>query len=100
MKLAVDHPRKTRASATLAERFKSKRSGMQKRCADRTRINQSRLSKIISGKAFPVANEAARLEREEGIPVAWWDEPPTVAQIEAERVASEANPADEKGRVA
>lgn len=66
----------TRASVALGKRFGPKRSGGQKRCSERTGIGQSRLSRIASGELMPRADEAALLERDEAIPVAWWGEPP------------------------
>lgn len=71
---AADTPRETRASRVLAEKL-SVRHGAQKECSLRTRIPQSRLSRIASGKLFPRADEGARLV-EEGIPIHWWNEQP------------------------
>ncbi len=65
----------TKASTRLVELFKDKRSGAQKICSARTGIDQSRLSKMASGKAFPRADEAVEIERAAGIPVSWWAEP-------------------------
>lgn len=82
MTRSVDSPHETKASRALSEKFGEKRSGLQKRCSERTGIEQSRLSKIAGGKAFPRADEAAKLE-EEGIPVIWWTLP-----VEPKRRAS------------
>lgn len=72
--MAADTPRKTRGSEALARKFGA-RHGEQKDCFERTKIPQSRLSRIADGKAFPRADEGARLV-EEGIPIHWWNEDP------------------------
>jgi transcriptional regulator with XRE-family HTH domain len=69
----------TRASAALTAKFAT-RHGYQKDCAARTGIAQSRLSRIASGQIMPRADEAARLEAEEGIPASWWGESGTPTQ--------------------
>jgi hypothetical protein len=80
MDRSADTPRQTRGSFALAEKFWPKRSGAQKDCSERTKIAQHRLSKIASSEAFPRADEGARLV-EEGIPIHWWNEPPTEEQL-------------------
>lgn len=76
---AVDAPRQTRASQALFRKLGGSadrlRHGELKECAGRTSISRSRLSRIAAGKAFPRADEGARLV-EEGIPIHWWNEDP------------------------
>jgi hypothetical protein len=71
---AADTPRETRASRALSAKLSAKH-GEQGLCSRRTKIPQSRLSRIAAGKLFPRADEGARFV-EEGIPIHWWDEPP------------------------
>jgi transcriptional regulator with XRE-family HTH domain len=71
----LDEIAPTRASEALAERFKT-RHGEQRDCSQRTGISQSRLSRIARAKAMPRADESAVIERTEGIPAAWWAQPP------------------------
>lgn len=79
---AADAPRKTRASSALSRKL-GVRHGEQKDCSTRTKIPQSRLSRIADGKLFPRADEGARLV-EEGIPIHWWDEPAPDAEHSVE----------------
>jgi hypothetical protein len=93
MEQAEEAPKLSRGSAALKEKFGPKRSGAQKLCSERTKISQPRLSKLANGGAEPNLEEALVLEREEGIPVAWWKEPPVVEEAAP---ASERNPAPGK----
>lgn len=77
-----DAPHRSRASDALSERFKPKRSGAQKACHERTKIQQHRLSRLASGDALPTPKETALLEESEGIPMAWWAQPPLPAEDE------------------
>ena len=78
---AADAPRQTRASVALSRKLGDAstggraRHGETKKCSERTSIERSRLSRIAAGKAFPRADEGARLV-EEGIPIHWWNEDP------------------------